>query len=66
MCALPDTVVTIQWLGYRSDSNSSSLMFIRNVGSYKSHEVSRPKDGILHSHRRENLRSYIALTGWTL
>jgi hypothetical protein len=22
--------------------------------------------GILHSHRRENLKSYIALTGWTL
>jgi hypothetical protein len=25
-----------------------------------------PEDGILHSHRRENLRSYIALTGWAL
>jgi hypothetical protein len=25
-----------------------------------------PEDGILHSHRRENLRSYIALTCWTL
>jgi hypothetical protein len=25
-----------------------------------------PDDGILHSHRRENLKSYIALTGWTL
>jgi hypothetical protein len=24
------------------------------------------EDGILHSHRRENLKSYIALTGWTL
>jgi hypothetical protein len=23
-----------------------------------------PKDGILHSHSRENLKSYIALTGW--
>jgi hypothetical protein len=23
-------------------------------------------DGILHSHRREHLKSYIALTGWTL
>jgi hypothetical protein len=22
-----------------------------------------PKDGILHSHRRENLKPYIALTG---
>jgi hypothetical protein len=24
-----------------------------------------PEDGILHSHRREILKSYIALTGWT-
>jgi hypothetical protein len=25
-----------------------------------------PGDDILHSHSRENLKSYIALTGWTL
>jgi hypothetical protein len=25
-----------------------------------------PEDGILHSHCRETLKSYIALTGWTL
>jgi hypothetical protein len=25
-----------------------------------------PQDGILHRLRRENLKSYIALTGWTL
>jgi hypothetical protein len=25
-----------------------------------------PEDVILHSHRSENLKSYIALTGWTL
>jgi hypothetical protein len=25
-----------------------------------------PEDDILHSHRRENFKSYIALTGWTL
>jgi hypothetical protein len=25
-----------------------------------------PEDDILHSHRRVNLKSYIALTGWTL
>jgi hypothetical protein len=25
-----------------------------------------PEDTILHSHRRGNLKSYIALTGWTL
>jgi hypothetical protein len=25
-----------------------------------------PEDDILHSHRRKNLKSYIALTGWAL
>jgi hypothetical protein len=25
-----------------------------------------PEDAILHSHRRENLKYYIALNGWTL
>jgi hypothetical protein len=25
-----------------------------------------PEDGILNSHRREKLKSYIALTGWAL
>jgi hypothetical protein len=30
------------------------------LGSYIS------EDGTLHSHCRENLKSYIALTGWTL
>jgi hypothetical protein len=25
-----------------------------------------PEGGIIHSHRRENLKSYIALTGWAL
>jgi hypothetical protein len=25
-----------------------------------------PEDAILHSHCRENLKSYIALTGWAL
>jgi hypothetical protein len=25
-----------------------------------------PEDDIFHSHSRENLKSYIALTGWTL
>jgi hypothetical protein len=25
-----------------------------------------PEDKIIHSYRRDNLKSYIALTGWTL
>jgi hypothetical protein len=33
------------------------------------HSVARrnsSEDGIFHSHRRENLKCYVALTGWTL
>jgi hypothetical protein len=29
-------------------------------------QLNIPEDGILHCHSRENLKSYIALTGWTL
>jgi hypothetical protein len=29
-------------------------------------ECKIPEDGILHSHCRENLKSYIALTGWAV
>jgi hypothetical protein len=42
------------------------------LGSSKASVLARsiwhniPEDDILHSHRRENLKSYIALTGWTL
>jgi hypothetical protein len=38
-------------------------VFPRNIGSYKSHI---PEDGVLHSHSRQNQKSYIALTGWSL
>jgi hypothetical protein len=31
--------------------------FLRNVGSYKSHTRNISEDGILHSRRRENLKS---------
>jgi hypothetical protein len=32
--------------------------FLLNVGSYKAHTAKTPEDGILHSHRRENFKSY--------
>jgi hypothetical protein len=33
--------------------------YLQNVGSYKSHTRRPiPEDGILHSHRRENLKPY--------
>jgi hypothetical protein len=36
------------------------------LSSEAPHGVNIPEDSILHSYRRENLQSYIALTGWTL
>jgi hypothetical protein len=41
-------------------------MFLRNVGSYKSHKAYILEDGNLRNQRCENLKSYIALTGWAL
>jgi hypothetical protein len=32
---------------------------LRNVGSHKNYKAPHPRDGILHSHRRKNLKSYI-------
>jgi hypothetical protein len=46
--------------------DNEGARFLRNFGSYKTTRCSIPEDGILHSHRRENLKSYIALTGWAL
>jgi hypothetical protein len=39
---------------------------VTRIGSYKSHMAHIPEDGILRSHRRENLKSYIALAGYAL
>jgi hypothetical protein len=41
-------------------SSSETSVFTRATGR------NIPEDTILHSHRRGNLKSYIALTGWTL
>jgi hypothetical protein len=35
--------------------------FLRNVGSHKINTAPHPEDDILHSHRRENLKSYTPL-----
>jgi hypothetical protein len=35
--------------------------FLRNVGSHKSYTAPHPEDGILHSRRCENLKSYITI-----
>jgi hypothetical protein len=41
---------------------SSSEMFVLTGATRRN----IPEDDILHTHLRENLKPYIALTGWTL
>jgi hypothetical protein len=49
-----------------------STLIMQSIHSSETSALTRtrrcyiPEYGILHSHRRENLNSYIALTGWTL
>jgi hypothetical protein len=54
---------------------SSLILFtlmMKAIRSYETSVLTRVtrrhiiEDSILHSHRRENLKSYIALTGWAL
>jgi hypothetical protein len=53
-------------------ASSGMLRHVALVSSTESSVLTRatrrniPEDAILHSHRRENLKSYIALTGWAL
>jgi hypothetical protein len=55
--------------------SSSPILFALKMEAIHSSETSVltrvtllniPEDGILHGHRRENLKAHIALTGWTL
>jgi hypothetical protein len=54
---------------------NSPIILTLMMGAIRSFETSArtrvtrrniPEDGILHSHRRENLKCYVALTGWAL
>jgi hypothetical protein len=42
------------------------VTFLQNVGYNKTYKHHTPEDGILHSNRCENLKSYVPLTGWAL
>jgi hypothetical protein len=50
--------------GFKSGMPSSGTL--RRVALVKTTRRNIPEGGILHSHRRENIKSYIALTGWTV
>jgi hypothetical protein len=49
-----------------------SILMVEDIRSSETSILTRatrrniPEDGILHSHSRENLKSYMVLTGWTL
>jgi hypothetical protein len=43
-----------------------ALSFYKRRFLHDPHGVNIPEDGIEHSHRQENFKSYIALTGWAL
>jgi hypothetical protein len=49
---------SINWLGSVAETKVSPVRY--ELG------IHIPEGGILHSHRRENLKSYIVLTDWTL
>jgi hypothetical protein len=67
---------SFRWLLVTGDVDLSSPILVTQImEAIRSSETSVltratrrniPEDGILHSHRRDNLKSYIALTGWVL
>jgi hypothetical protein len=61
-------LTTIGELGTKLSLYTNRRTLRRNTMSLLTRATRRniQEDGILHSHRRENLKSYIALTGWTL
>jgi hypothetical protein len=65
----------LQLLGTASVVPGLLILFILLMVALRSSEISVyttatrriiPKDDILHTHSRENLKSYMALTGWAL
>jgi hypothetical protein len=65
VCKRPDYKARVQasmeWLGWFVCKQVRNAEPLREV--YLGHV---PADGILHSQRRENLKSYMASTDWTL
>jgi hypothetical protein len=59
----PKNIINLTYVNYElkwdTTSKTSTLRMARSPGNKR--EIEFPEDGILHSHRRENLRSYIAL-----
>jgi hypothetical protein len=58
-----------------SENRNASIISVTRIGvletklavnSNRRRQRNIPEDGILHSHRSKNLKSYIALTDWAL
>jgi hypothetical protein len=70
--ALVRTDVAITSYGYIPSSPILITLMMEALNSSETSVLIRatwrniPEDAILHSHRRGNLKSYIALTGWAL
>jgi hypothetical protein len=73
--ALVRTLRSVLQLLVTANIPSSPTLFTLMMDALSSSETSVltratlrniPEDDILHSHSRENFKSYIALTGWTL
>jgi hypothetical protein len=64
--------VSVDSYGYVPSSPILVALMMEVLSSSETSVITRAtrrnilEDAILHSHRRENLKSYIALTGWTL
>jgi hypothetical protein len=56
---VPSAPILVTLMSEALDSSETSLLT-------KAKWHNTPEDDILHSHRRENFKSYIALTSWTL
>jgi hypothetical protein len=69
------SIISVVWLLVTANVPTSPIFVTLKMEVIRSSETSvliritrrhMSEDGILQSHRRENLKSYIALTGWDL
>jgi hypothetical protein len=58
-CVVPSSPILVTLMKEELGSSETSVLTRATR-----HNI--PEDTVLHSHRRENLKSYIALTGWSL
>jgi hypothetical protein len=69
---LPSSRASVASYGYVPSSPILVTLMMEAPSSFETSVLTRAtrrnitEDGILHSQRRENLKSYIALIGWTL